>query len=181
LTFCFSKGQTVLTKTTDRQNLLAQLLAPYAFFEVSAGHGRTATIEWALVTGAAAITADALLANPGSDFWRCEFPLEASGDGAALRWLRETLAGDPEADKNFDQYARVPGCEIPRRTAEVVRWLIQQRFTATQAIAALSGDSVDSPISQVEEIPAYVRERLICAFPPDARDALRASFCDYVD
>jgi hypothetical protein len=155
----------MLTKTSDRKDLIAQILSPYRDFYVSAGHGRGDTVEWALVSGAAEIAADALLANPDSDYWRCELPLETSGDGAALRWLRETLASNPDADKHFDQYARVPGCEIPRRTATAVRWLIQRQFTATQAIAALAVDGVDSPLARVEEVSPHVRERLIRAFP----------------
>ncbi len=171
----------MLTKTTNREDLVAELLQPYRSFDATAGHGLGPTVEWALVNGAAEIAADALLANPGTDYWRCQFPLETSADGAALRWLRETLAGDADADARFDAYARVPGCEVPRRTAEAVRWMLQHKFTATQAIAALNVDSVDSPLSRLQDVSLHVRERLIRSFPAEARARLQASYCDYID
>ena len=171
----------MLTKTKDRQNLVAQLRATYTAFDVADGHGRGLTIEWALVTGAAEIAADALLANPESDYWRCEFPLETSGDGAALRWLRETLSGDVDADARFAAYARTPGCEVPRRTADAVRWMIQRNLTAAQAISALNIDSVDSPLAQLEDVAPHVRERLIRALPAAARAHLRETSCDYIE
>lgn len=164
------------TRTTDRDELVAQLLAPYRNFDMSGGHGRGPTVEWALVTGAAEITAGALLSNPGSDFWRCAHPLETGSEGAAVRWLRESLAGDAQADQHFDSYARVPGCEVPRRTAEAVRWLIQHNYNAAQAVAALNPDG-DSPLSNVADIPAYVRERIIRGLPAHRRDAARESYC----
>jgi hypothetical protein len=169
------------TKKTDRSALIAELLHPYRDFSYSAGHGLGPTIEWALVAGAAEITADALLENPDSNFWRCKFPLESGSDGAAIRWLRETMAGDAEADARFDAYALVPGCETPRRTAEAVRWMIQRKFTAAQAIAALNIQGVDSPLSQLDYVSPYVRERLIRAFPASARASLREKYCDYID
>lgn len=170
----------MLTNTTNRDELVAQLLAPYRDFDTSAGQGRGPTVEWALVTGAAEITADALLSNPSSDFWRCAHPLETGSDGAALRWLRESLAGDAQADQHFDSYARVPGCEVPRLTADAVRWLFQNNFTAEQAVAALSFVG-DSPIAKVNDIPAYVRERIIRGLPSHRRDAARLSYCFDVD
>jgi hypothetical protein len=170
----------MITKTTNRDALVAQLLAPYRDFDTSAGQGRGPTIEWALVAGAAEITADALLSNPGSDFWHCAYPLETSSDGVALRWLRESLAGDAMADHHFDGYARTPGCEVPRCTAEAVRWLIQHKYSAAQAVAALNPDG-DSPLKNVDDIPAYVRERIVRGLPAHRRDVARESYCFDVD
>lgn len=167
-----------MTPTKDRAALIAELLTPYGKFVRTVGHDMNCSAEWALVSGAAEMAADALLAHPGSDYWRCEYPLETAGDGAALRWLRETLDENPAADEHFDAYARTPGCEVSRKTAEITRWFFQSRFCAFSAIAYASPDG-DYPIH--DDFASHVRERLIAGLPDYLQEEATSLANNYTD
>lgn len=167
-----------MTRTKNRAELVAELLSPYKKFTKTVGHDMDCTAEWALVCGAAEIAANTLLSYPGSDYWRCAYPLETAGDGAALRWLRETLDEDPDADGRFGAYARTPGCDVSRKTADITRWFFQSRFSALSAIAYASPDG-DYPIH--EDFAPHVRERMILGLPAYLREEARWLANNYTD
>ncbi len=155
-----------MIKTSNRDELVTQLRAPYSFMKLEhkKNNDGDKTFIAALIDGAIENVADALLLNPESDFWRNKNPVEDDADGEVIKWFRGVNTKADDAEEKFAAYACVAGCENAKNTARIVRWMIEQNFRADDAIAYTSkkgGYRID------DDFPEYIRERILLGAYPD--------------
>ena len=165
--------------TTDREALVAALKAPYNFLPTTTGHGGSMTGAWAYICGSAEVTADALLGNPDSGYWRTEFPLENCSVGVVLKLMRESETDAEGAQARFAAYAQTPGCETARRIADYSDWLLNNESRSVATAAAYLVDGPDN--EQPEFMPEYVRERILRGVPFANRHVVNTARIDYID